>query len=134
MTDAKPATDQTKTDKAKAVRPPLKFIDKFFMAFMGLFFIAGIVVFSTLFVPDFMRRGMQEDLAEGGGTLAPAQIVAVAETGRWYAKRPILHISAQVAPAGAAGFATQFDQEVGCCSWGNFAPVRKFGCATILPS
>lgn len=90
------------------------------MAVIGIFFVVGIVVFATLFVPDFLRRGTQEDLIQGGGTLASARIVWVSETGRWYAKKPILHFSVKVLPAGAAEFATEFDQEVGLLQLGQF--------------
>lgn len=92
------------------------------MAVMGIFLIVGIAIFSTLFMPDFLRRGTQEDLAQGEGTLASARIVWVSETGRWYAKKPILHFSVQVSPVGAAEFATQFDQEVGLLQMGQFHP------------
>lgn len=101
---------------------PAKLGDWIGMAVIGIFFVVGIVVFATLFVPDFLRRGTQEDLIQGGGALASARIVWVSETGRWYAKKPILHFSVKVSPAGAAEFATQFDQEVGLLQLGQFHP------------
>lgn len=96
----------------RVVGRPAALVDKFALCFIGMVIVAGIYVFATLFVPDFTRRFMQQDLVDGAGVLASARIVTVAETGRWYAKKPILHFSVEVAPQGAAAFMTQFDQEV----------------------
>lgn len=87
---------------------------------LGVLLAVGIGVFASLFMPDYLRRGLQSDLAKEGGMLASARILSVSETGRWYAKKPILQFSVEVSPAEAPEFSTHFEQEISLMQVGHF--------------
>ncbi|GAA5164906.1 DUF3592 domain-containing protein [Viridibacterium curvum] len=94
---------------------------------IGIFVViigAGIAVFAMFFMPDFLRRGAQENLRDGQGVMAPAQIVSIADTGRRYASNPVVRFTLTVSPVGQAAFPLILEQEISMVQMGQFVPGR----------
>jgi hypothetical protein len=109
-----------KYHEKKSVIPPYVVLG-FILILLGV----GAFVFIKYFVPDYQRRGMQEELLNGQTIVAQAEILAIVDTGRRYAKVPIIQFKLNVVPEKQKSFQLVIEQEVPWLQLNQMIPGKK---------
>lgn len=87
----------------------------------------GVFMFMKFFVPDYLRRGVQEDLFNGEVkvVIAQAEIESLLDTGRRYSKVPVIQLTLNVVPENQKEFPLILEQEMSWPQVSQMAPGKK---------
>jgi Protein of unknown function (DUF3592) len=87
--------------------------------------IFGVFIFIKFFIPDYSRRGVQEDLLNGQAVEAQAEVISILDTGRRYSKTPIIQFRLSLISDQKPAYQITVDQEVSWFQLNQIVPGKK---------